>query len=186
MGWLDRLTGRQPRKVTVQAHAGGLALAILQRTRTLAEFLDAEGVTSRLVMSRDAVVFQSVLFLAFPHYVAMGTAFAEHSERLRIAFVSALIAAAIGEENTPMLSPQERAEWEHEIIGTFNAYNTIWQTGGTGGETMRKLSAAALERITGSTSGSPPSIRVMNTLFTETKNVFMVSERLRREFEIIG
>lgn len=187
MKWLGRFLGSAPEKATVQDIAGGLVIMLVGRTQTLIEDLKKEGLLQETLpkggwLNPEALVNQSLLFLAFPFYGMMATEYGTHSERLRREFVKALSKAVLGGEG---VSPDEFAEVERLVTNTLREYNEVWQSSETGGEIMRRLGALAFERILGKTGGSPNS-KVWYMLFMEANNAFRNSIGVGKRFEIVG
>lgn len=159
-----------------------------RRTQTLIEFLEKEGLAQealrgRFALSPGGFSYQCLIFLAFPFYAMMAAEFGAHGERVRQEFVRALIETMFEEEGK--LSPAEFAESEQLIVGTFDEYNKVWQSGETAGQITMRLGALAFERILGR-QGGPPNYRVWDLLFKETNKVFKSSVGIGKRVKIVA
>lgn len=187
MAWLNRLFG-SPEKGTAAEVAGGMVLAIAQRTNMLMEFLQKEGLAEKSRLDPFSFRFQCLLFLAFPFYAMMPGEFGIHSDRLRKEFVKWLTKVGItgdGEE----LPPAEFSEFESIAVNTLREYTDLWQAADDPADLMQNLEGLAQWHILGP-SLEPLELRsnlkVRQSLFWEANNAFKHSKGCGRRFEIVG
>jgi len=185
MGWLERLF-KGPENADPESLAAGMVLTLTQRTNTLIEFLQTEGLAQKTQLHPEAFKFQCLLLLAFPFYAMMPTEFGLHSERLRKEFVKYLVHAFVGDAEQEF-SQQDMSEIEAEVVSIFHEYNDLWQSASAegGGEIMRRLGPTALRNILGR-EDMPDTPKVWYRLFLETNNAFKNSIGFGRRFTIVG
>lgn len=189
MAWLDGLFGKSVTGTAAEI-AGGIVLAIAQRTNMLMEFLQKEGFAQkRTLLDPFSFRFQCLLFLAFPFYAMAPGELGIHSDRFRKEFVKQLIKAGItgdGEE----LPPAEYSEFESSTVNTLREYTDLWQAADDPAELMLNLDALAQWHILGP-SLEPieqrySSIKIRQALFREANNVFKNSIGFGRRYKIVG
>jgi hypothetical protein len=187
MAWLNRLF-ESPEKGTAVQVAGGMVLAIAQRTNMLMEFLQKEGLAEKSRLDPLSFRFQCLLFLAFPFYAMMPGEFGIHSDRIRKEFVKWLIKEGITGDGKE-LPPAEFSEFESSTIETLCEYTNLWQGADDPANLMQNLEALAQWHILGP-SLEPIELRsnfkVRQSLFWEANNAFEHSKGFGRRFEIVG
>ena len=188
MAWLDGLFRKSVTGTAVEI-AGGMVLALSQRTSMLMEFLHTEGIPQKTQLDPFSFRFQCMLFLAFPFYAMMPGELGIQSDRFRKEFVKQLIKARTTGDRGD-LPPAEYSELEASAVNTLREYTDLWQAAGDPAELMLNLDALVQWHILGP-SLEPieerySSIKVRQALFQEANNVFKNSIGFGRRYKIVG